>query len=62
MSKRIEVTVSPQGEVKLETKGYTGADCLLASKAIEQALGVSEGDKKTAEYYQQNESQQEAKQ
>jgi hypothetical protein len=48
----LEVLVSPQGEATVQTRGYSGADCLQASKFLEQALGVSTTDRKTAEYYQ----------
>ena len=48
----IEVTVSPKGETTVQTKGYAGADCLEASKWLEQALGVKINDQKTAEFYQ----------
>jgi hypothetical protein len=51
MARVIEVTVSPQGETTVQTKGYTGADCLQASKFLEQALGVPTPDHKTAEFY-----------
>ena len=39
----IEVTVSPQGETKIQTKGYEGPRCQEASKFLEQALGVTTG-------------------
>jgi hypothetical protein len=48
----IELVVSPKGETTVQTKGYTGGDCLLASKFLEQALGVAGHNQKTAEYYQ----------
>ena len=48
----IEVTVSPKGETTVQTKGYAGADCLEASKWLEQALGVKINDQKTAEFFQ----------
>jgi DUF2997 family protein len=48
----IEVVVSPQGEITMQTKGYAGADCLQASKFLEQALGIAATDRKTIEYYQ----------
>ena len=51
MSKFIEVTVSPKGEIKIETKGFTGASCRDASRALEQALGVRESEEPTAEYH-----------
>jgi hypothetical protein len=51
MNRIIEVTVSPKGETSIQTKGYTGADCLQASKFLEQALGVAAKDVKTGEFY-----------
>jgi len=48
----IEVTVSPQGETSIQTKGYAGSDCLHASRWLEQALGIAGAERKTAEYYQ----------
>lgn len=52
MPRIIEVIVSPQGEVTLQTKGYAGSDCLQASKFLEQALGIVTNDQKTTEFYQ----------
>ena len=52
MNRVIEMKVSPQGDVTVQTKGYTGSNCLQASKFLEQALGVSLSDNKTAEFYQ----------
>jgi hypothetical protein len=49
--KIIEVTVSPTGETTLQTKGYAGQDCLRASKALEQALGVTTSERKTSDFY-----------
>jgi hypothetical protein len=58
MHRIIEVIVSPQGEVTMQTKGYSGSDCLQASKFLEQALGVVTNDQKTTEYYQTENAQQ----
>ena len=58
MARVIEVIVSPQGETTVQTKGYAGADCLKASKFLEQALGVVSQDRKTAEFYAENPAQQ----
>jgi hypothetical protein len=58
MPRLIEVIVSPQGEVTLQTKGYAGGDCLQASQFLEQALGVVVKDQKTAEVYQREVTQQ----
>jgi hypothetical protein len=52
MMKTIEVIVNPQGEVKVETKGFTGGSCREASKALEEALGVKGEERMTAEFYQ----------
>ena len=52
MTKTIEITVSPQGETKVETKGFTGGSCREASRLIEQALGEKSTEQMTAESYQ----------
>jgi Protein of unknown function (DUF2997) len=52
MTRIIEVTVSPKGETSIQTKGYAGADCLQASKFLEQALGVVAHESKTSDFYQ----------
>ena len=52
MARIIEVTVSPQGEATVQTKGYAGSDCLQASQFIEQALGDVASERKTPEFYQ----------
>jgi hypothetical protein len=36
----------------VRAKGYAGADCLAASKSLEQALGVATGDVKTPVFFQ----------
>jgi hypothetical protein len=48
----IEITVSPTGETIVQTRGYTGSDCLHASKWLEQALGQVAAEQKTAEFFQ----------
>ncbi len=48
----IEVVVSPKGETTVQTKGFSGAECLQASKWLEQALGITANDTKTAEFHQ----------
>jgi hypothetical protein len=58
MSRIIEVIVSPTGETTVQTKGYSGADCLQASKFLEQALGIVAADLKTAEFYQSSVGEQ----
>lgn len=58
MPRIIEVIVSPQGEVTLQTKGYAGSDCLQASKFLEQTLGVVTNDQKTTEFFETETTQQ----
>jgi hypothetical protein len=40
MPRIIEVVVSPTGEATVPTKGYAGADCLQASKALAACCGT----------------------
>ena len=47
----IEVIVSPSGETKIETKGFTGTTCREASRFLEQSLGQQLADQPTAESY-----------
>jgi hypothetical protein len=56
--KTIEVVVSPQGEVRVETKGFSGPSCREASRFIEQALGQRTGEQLTAEFHQSQAQQQ----
>lgn len=50
--KTIEIIVSPTGDTKVETKGFSGVECDQASKFIEQALGTRTDEQRTAEYYE----------
>jgi hypothetical protein len=49
--KQIEIIVGPDGKATVQTKGFTGTSCREASRLIEQALGVVEQEKLTAEFY-----------
>jgi DUF2997 family protein len=62
MPQIIEVTVSPQGETTVQTKGFGGSTCQEASKFLEQALGVSTEERKTAEFYATASAQQQVQQ
>ena len=48
---RIEVTVSPAGEIRIETRGYQGAACRNADAPLRAALGLVRSDQPTAEMY-----------
>ena len=62
MSQTIEITVSPKGETRIETKGFSGSACRDASKTLEAALGVRVTQELTSEFHttaatQQSQSQ-----
>jgi hypothetical protein len=50
--KIIEVIVSPTGETKVETRGFTGPSCRQASAFLEQALGTKASERLTSDFYQ----------
>ncbi len=50
--KTIEIVISPQGAILLQTKGFAGNTCKAATKALEEALGIKGKEKLTAEFYQ----------
>ena len=50
--KSIEIIVSPQGETRLETKGFSGAECQEASRFLESALGKQVDETLTNEFHQ----------
>ena len=62
MARVIEVIVSPRGETTVQTKGYAGGDCLLASKFLEQALGIATAEHKSTEYFQSTPAEQHVRQ
>jgi len=49
--KTIEITVSPTGQTRVETKGFAGAECREASQFLETALGRRTEERLTAEFY-----------
>ena len=52
MNKIIEITVSPNGETRVQTKGFTGGECRDASRFVEEALGQRASETLTAEFHQ----------
>ncbi len=50
--KTITLVISPTGETQLQTQGFHGSGCQMASRALEQALGFVTHEQKTAEFYQ----------
>lgn len=60
MTQIIEIVISPDGQTKLESKGFAGATCRDASRFIEQALGQQVREQLTAEFHQVQLAQQTA--
>lgn len=50
--KKITITITPDGETKIEASGYSGDECLKATKSIEEALGVSSSDPRVRKFEQ----------
>lgn len=48
----IEVEISPEGEVRLETHGLKGEACLDETKALEARLGRVKARSRTGEFWQ----------
>lgn len=48
---KIEIVVSPTGEVRVQTHGFTGASCRAASQSLEQLLGTATEEQLTPEYF-----------
>jgi len=59
MPRMIEVIVAPSGETTVQTKGYAGQACMAASQFME-ALGVVSAERKTSEFYCQEEQRLES--
>ena len=49
--KTIELTIGPQGDVQLETRGFAGGTCRDVSKALSGSLGQPVAEQLTAEFY-----------
>ena len=49
--KRIEIIVDAKGNSEVQTKGFSGNDCVAASRFIEDALGKQTSQRKTGEFY-----------
>ena len=62
MNKLIEITVSPTGETRVQTKGFTGGECRDASRFMEEALGPRVSETLTTEFHQTTHQPQVAQQ
>ena len=51
-TRTIEITVSPMGNISIDSIGFKGADCEKATKFLEEALGTIGTRTKKPEYHQ----------
>ena len=49
----LEIVIAPDGQTRLETKGFVGSQCRDASRFIEKALGRQIAEQLTPEFYAQ---------
>jgi len=49
--KKVIVTISPDGSIKVEAEGYKGNTCEQATAFLKQ-LGQVQGEEKKAEYFE----------
>ncbi len=54
----IEIIVDTKGQSKVETKGFSGGECVEASRFIEQALGKQTKQRTTTEFFSTTSQQQ----
>lgn len=52
MMPRIEIVVRPGGQTDIQTKGFVGNACRLASAFLDRTLGRPLSERCTAEFYQ----------
>jgi hypothetical protein len=52
MSQTIEIIIAPDGQSRLETKGFAGGQCRQASRFLESALGRTTAESLTAEFHE----------
>jgi len=43
VGKEIVITIKPDGTVQMEAAGFAGRECLSATRAFEESLGVPNG-------------------
>jgi hypothetical protein len=56
------ITSDSKGQIRVETRGFSGGECREVSKVIEQALGLQIDEKLTAEFDQGQSVDQQLKQ
>ena len=61
-SKTIEIIIAPNGQSRVETKGFTGSECREASRFVEQAIGQQTNEILKSEFHQTAIAQQQVRQ
>ncbi len=56
----IELVISPTGDIRLQTRGFSGNGCLAASRLLEAALGRTTSDRLTSDFYKAVQHDQES--
>jgi hypothetical protein len=56
--KLIEILIAPNGQSRVETKGFVGNECSEASRFVEQALGQSTDETLKPEFHQSADTHQ----
>ena len=51
--KEVIVIVTPDGQSRIETQGFQGAECQQASEFLKRALGVAGQEQLKPEYFRQ---------
>jgi hypothetical protein len=51
LNQTIEIIVKPNGESRVETKGFTGNGCQTASRFVRDALGQQVAEQLKSEFY-----------
>lgn len=49
----IELLFTPDGEVRVKTRGLKGKTCMDETESLERAVGTVQEREKTSEFYQQ---------
>ncbi len=55
--RRIQIRISPIGEITVEAEGFQGKGCEAATKAIEEALGKPQNRTRKPDFWRQSASQ-----
>jgi hypothetical protein len=61
MKKQIIIDVTNEGEVKIETRGFSGSTCVEESRFLKDLLGVETARQLTPAYYQRQDQKQTVK-